>query len=440
MRNGFVFDMNKCVGCQACVVACQIENHFVQNEPWRSVLSSNSFQHPQLPFFYVSLACNHCEIPLCKESCPADAYTVDQTTRTIDHHPDRCIGCRYCTWACPYDAPKFISSRGVVEKCTLCKERIIGGKKPNCANLCPTGALDFGEIEEQVALSVPGFVDAGIHPGIKIIPLRTKRFKPESSGSLPEKETAVFKMLERSNRRKVTLGDEWPLVAFTVLASLLFGIMGARLLRPIPIDPVAFLAAGVIGMLLSTTHLGRKLRAWRALLNIRTSWLSREIVLYCAFLLASGFSLIAATGEEMRIGPIVVGLGMLMSIDMVYTVSSNKSLPGLFSASILMTGLLFLSLFSGLFWLFVLIAGLKFAMYAKEVLRAEYRSRRRLFISGFRILVGFFVPLLIGSDDMRLGGLAVLVGEVINRAEFYADLEILTPRAQIESDLFRRVP
>jgi len=110
MNNGFIFDLNKCVGCHACGVACKIENGKEQHHPWREISTFNSFQHPQLPVFHYSMACNHCEDAPCMISCPALAYSKDDNLNTITFNADKCIGCTYCTWACPYDAPKYIRS------------------------------------------------------------------------------------------------------------------------------------------------------------------------------------------------------------------------------------------------------------------------------------------------------------------------------------------
>ena len=72
MRKGFIFDLNKCVGCHACVVACQIENGKEQHQPWREISTFNSFQHPEFPVFHYSMACNHCDDAPCLNSCPAN--------------------------------------------------------------------------------------------------------------------------------------------------------------------------------------------------------------------------------------------------------------------------------------------------------------------------------------------------------------------------------
>ncbi|HKK80676.1 MAG TPA: 4Fe-4S dicluster domain-containing protein, partial [Prolixibacteraceae bacterium] len=123
-KNIFIYDYNKCVGCHACVVACTNENGFQSPETWRNIHSSNSIHYPQLPLFYLSLACNHCDDAPCLQNCPAHAYSRDEKTGAVIHHPEKCMGCKYCTWACPYDAPKFNPKEGIIEKCTFCNHRI----------------------------------------------------------------------------------------------------------------------------------------------------------------------------------------------------------------------------------------------------------------------------------------------------------------------------
>lgn len=439
MRKGFLFDLNKCVGCQACVVACQIENHGVSSEPWREIDTYNSFQHPALPMFHFSLACNHCQDPLCLIHCPARAYKKDAVHQTVDHREDRCIGCRYCTWACPYDAPKFILAKGVVEKCTLCKERILDGRKPNCANLCPTGALDFGDIDEEGIADVPGFIDKGIRPGIKIIPLRKNRHSHPNIPSLSLPQTELYASLENVGKQKVTLKEEWSLVLFTLLVALLFGVVASALVRPIAVDPFVFVAVGVAGMMLSAIHLGKKLRAWRAILNVRSSWLSREIVGYSSFLLFSCLSMSFFPTEAMVIVSALLGLVTLICIDMVYAVTEKRPMPGMSSASVTLTGLLFFSVMSEIHWMFIIVLAWKFALYSMDLFRSRSRGYIRVVLSTTRIVVGFVLPLLLGAAQgvSMVAGIFILAAEIINRAEFYLDLEIITPRKQIEKELLK---
>ena len=85
MRGAFVFDPNRCTGCQACELACSIENQLGPDRSWRSVLTFNERALPGVPLFHLSLACNHCEEPACMHSCPALAYERD------DHEFDAAI-------------------------------------------------------------------------------------------------------------------------------------------------------------------------------------------------------------------------------------------------------------------------------------------------------------------------------------------------------------
>ena len=102
------------------------------------------------------------------ENCPALAYTRDKKTGAVILHAEKCIGCKYCTWACPYDAPKFNPKTRIIEKCTFCNHRILDTLKPACANLCPTGALDFIEMPDNIEnVDIPGFTEIGInHRGL----------------------------------------------------------------------------------------------------------------------------------------------------------------------------------------------------------------------------------------------------------------------------------
>ena len=435
--------MNRCVGCHACVIACQIENYSVQSEPWRNISTFNTFQHPLLPLYHFSLACNHCEIPLCLEQCPSRAYSKNVSLQTIDHDADRCIGCRYCSWVCPYDAPKFIRARGVVEKCTLCKTRIEDGLKPNCVNLCPTGALEFGDIDDEPISAIPGSVDKGLRPGLKIIPLRKVQSRPRSYATpiANEAESRHLKMIARNGKSKVSPSQEWPLVVFTILTSILFGAMSASLYKPMDIDPIAFLAAGIFGMVLSTLHLGKKGKAWRAVINWRSSWLSREVGAYLIFLLLCGASFLLNSTAFLKAVAVLAGIVTLFSMDMVYAVAERKPMPGAHSGSVLVTGLLFMSVFSGLLWLFVIVATWKFFLYGLEFVRPASRPPLRMAISIIRIAAGFMLPLLyLGSSTGRnMAILLVIVAEVINRAEFYVDLDIATPLRHISSDLLEEL-
>ena len=152
----FYVDMNKCTGCKACQVSCKTANDLPQGVTWRRVVEVASGEWIQdgeqyIPAnvfaYFVSSACMHCENALCTQVCPAAAITKrDDGIVIIDQ--EKCIGCRYCEWACPYGAPQFDAERGVMTKCHFCYERLDAGEKPACVEGCTYRALDFGPIDE----------------------------------------------------------------------------------------------------------------------------------------------------------------------------------------------------------------------------------------------------------------------------------------------------
>jgi Fe-S-cluster-containing dehydrogenase component/DMSO reductase anchor subunit len=434
MRKGFVFDLNKCVGCEACVVACQIENRAFQHGPWRSITTYNEFKHPALPLFHFSLACNHCDAPLCMTGCPANAFSIDPIHHTVDHNPDNCIGCRYCTWTCPYDAPKYFAANGTIEKCTMCKERIVAGGVPNCVNLCPTGALEFNDIDTKAAIDIPGFADKGIWPAIKFIPLRKKERPLGLSESLTESEHALFQKTRQMDPMKSTLKTEWPLIAFTLVAAFLCAVAAASLVNAPFLDPVAFIVLALGGMIVSALHLGKPLKAWRAVLNVRSSWLSREIVFYALFIAFFGTSRLISLPESFGLIGTFFGFAALVSIDMVYATVEGRSVPVGKGGSAILTGLLFFAVLAQLpiFTVAILVGyGVR---YARELPNVRSRSLFRSIASAVRIAAGFVLPLVLISIHAEVWPLviSILIGETINRAEFYVDLDISSPRKQIE--------
>ncbi len=152
----FYVDMNKCTGCKACQVSCKTANDLPLGVTWRRVVEVASGEWIQdgeqyIPAnvfaYFVSSACMHCDNPLCVQVCPAAAISKrDDGIVIIDQ--DKCIGCRYCEWACPYGAPQFDAERGVMTKCHFCYERLDAGEKPACVDGCTYRALDFGPIDE----------------------------------------------------------------------------------------------------------------------------------------------------------------------------------------------------------------------------------------------------------------------------------------------------
>jgi len=194
-RWGMVIDMDKCVGCQACTIACWEENNIPHGSPedhkrwreifWNKVITVSEGRYPTVSIEFISMPCMHCDQPPCVTVCPAKA-TYRREDGIVMQDFRRCIGCRYCIVACPYWARNFnyktqaeeeydrpdpppdrVSRgpwpfphriRGVVEKCTFCFHRIDQGiregKKigvdvvPACVEACPTKARAFGDLDD----------------------------------------------------------------------------------------------------------------------------------------------------------------------------------------------------------------------------------------------------------------------------------------------------
>lgn len=142
--------LDRCIGCETCVIACKQENGTISGVHYRRLHHINPEQFPGQPTLRISVSCNHCEKPACLAGCPAKAYT--QVDGIVLHHPEVCIGCQYCIWVCPYDAPQYAQAKGKVEKCNLCIHRLTRGLEPACVAACPTGALQLVETE-------PGFTN-----------------------------------------------------------------------------------------------------------------------------------------------------------------------------------------------------------------------------------------------------------------------------------------
>ncbi len=192
-RWGMVIDLDKCTGCQACVMACRVENNVPFAGPeeaakgraifWMEVRTFLEGEYPHVKARYMPTPCMHCEKPPCTKVCPTGAtYKNDQGT-VAQIYP-RCIGCRYCMNACPYSVKFFnwyppewpetmqhfnpdvsVRPKGVVEKCTFCHHRLQHVKEqadaegrqvapegeyvPACVQSCPAQALYFGDLDDR---------------------------------------------------------------------------------------------------------------------------------------------------------------------------------------------------------------------------------------------------------------------------------------------------
>jgi Fe-S-cluster-containing dehydrogenase component len=431
----FTFDPNRCTGCQACVLACWMENQSGQTRSWRTIHTFNACGHPDLPVFHLSFACHHCEAPACLEHCPADAYTKDAATGAVTIHADRCMGCRYCTWACPHDAPKFNVDLGTIEKCTLCPERLAQGLEPACVARCPMEALGVSALDAGRSLmGVPGLPSSATAPAIAIAPLR--RPEPPRLGHRPP-DGAMRPFLEallRVAHPKITLRGEWTLLLFTTVISGLAAWMGASLLGGPPVQRWAFLLLGALVMSVSTAHLGRPERAWRALLHLGSSWLSREVAAVSLFL---GLGALAVFVQPaLGLPAALAGLVALFAIDRLYRVALRTGPWNLHSAHALFNGLFLLGLLAGIKPLALVLGLVKALLYLHRKRHfADLGRPVRPGVSALRLGLGFLGPLWLSAAHPPLAAALAILGDLVDRAEYYDELEVATPQADLRARL-----
>ena len=434
----FVHDLATCVGCHACVVACAVENG-TPGGFWRQVVTFNEDRHPALPVFHLSLACNHCLDAPCERHCPALAIARDARTGAVLIDAERCIGCRYCGWVCPYDAPRFDAARGVMGKCTLCHPRLLEGEKPACVASCPTGALKLGPIDGGGSRAVPGFPEVGIRPAIRFLPLRGRRPDPAAEERAAAAGVAVPEAWP-APPRELSLRSEWTLFAFTSVVIGLVAWLLASLTGGPPVPPSPFLALGAAGLALSTLHLGRKERAWRAALNWRRSWLSREVIAVPFFLALAAAHLLVAPAFPVGALAGAAGLAAVACVDRVYVAMARERRSRWDDASALLGALFLAAVLAAQAWI-VCLAGLaRLAAFADRLRRRrDARGPGAWTLAVARVGLGLALPMTVvlaaGPDGLPLAVAAGLVGELLDRASFYDSLEVTTPRGRMASDL-----
>ncbi len=146
-RYGMAVDLERCIGCQACAVACAIENEVPEGFFRRrvgEVTVGEDLSNLRLAFLHMQ--CYHCAYPPCVPVCPTGATYVTRDGMVLVNY-DLCIGCRACVAKCPYGM-RYPHPRGFVDKCSLCDHRIVAGRLPACVEACPTEALIFGDLDD----------------------------------------------------------------------------------------------------------------------------------------------------------------------------------------------------------------------------------------------------------------------------------------------------
>ena len=311
-QHGFYFNADNCIGCHACESACSEKNDVPAHIAFRSVGFVEGGTYPDYQRINISMACNHCDDPVCLTGCPTRAYTKFAEYGAVLQDPDICFGCGYCTWVCPYNAPQLDPVKGEVSKCNMCVDRLEVNLKPACVAACLGNALDFGVIENipenriQAKTEIPGFPDTSItQPNIRFQQTRTTHREMTRTDDMPLKyhrndEQGKFKPVvdekkgrERHwNLRKLLTSHESAHVIFTLCTQATVGAFSMLILGTwFNVDVVMMLknssafiplifmivAVSTVGLFKLNMHLGKPHRFYRGFNNLRLSPVSREI-------------------------------------------------------------------------------------------------------------------------------------------------------------------
>jgi DMSO reductase iron-sulfur subunit len=308
-QHGFFFTADNCIGCHACEAACAEKNETPPHLAFRSVGYVEGGSFPDYKRMNISMACNHCDDPVCLKGCPTRAYTKHTEYGAVLQDPETCFGCGYCTWVCPYNAPQLDPVKGQVSKCNMCVDRLEVGLKPACVSACVGNALDFGVIEqvpegrEQARVEIPGFPAPEItKPNIRFQQIKQLPDEMKRTDSMPLKyhkdEKGRYRpaidqkkgQAQHWNLKRLS-SRENPLVLFTLAAQASAGafalqFIGAQLglagfvefAQSAAYAPLAIVEFVLVafGLFMSTMHLGKPKRFYRGFNNLRHSPVSRE--------------------------------------------------------------------------------------------------------------------------------------------------------------------
>ncbi len=311
-QHGFFLNADNCIGCHACEAACSEKNDNPAHIAFRSVGFVEGGSYPDYQRLNISMACNHCDDPVCLKGCPTRAYTKFTEYGAVLQDPDICFGCGYCTWVCPYNAPQMDPVKGQVSKCIMCVDRLEVGLKPSCVAACLGNALDFGVVEnipegrDQAITDIPGFPTTDIsHPNIRFQQKNQNHREMTRTDSMPLKyhkndaqgiyTPVVDEKLGHDkhwNFKKLLTSHESAHVIFTLFTQAtvgaflmlilgpVFGLAGFDLLQQysLHISLVATIfVLSTIGLYKLNMHLGKPHRFYRGFNNLRLSPVSREI-------------------------------------------------------------------------------------------------------------------------------------------------------------------
>jgi len=326
-QHGFHFTADNCIGCHSCEAACSEKNDNPAHIAFRSVGYVEGGTYPDYNRINISMACNHCDDPVCLKGCPTLAYTKYAEYGAVLQDPDICFGCGYCTWVCPYNAPQLDPVKGEVSKCNMCVDRLEVGLKPACVTACLGNALNFGVIDttpdnrQQAKTEIPGFPRTDItQPNIRFQQTKTmpeemsrtdsmsvKYHKNQKSGQY-DPVVDRKKGIKRSWNIAMLRSREDPLVIFTLISQAVTGaflmmfigdLLALEAMQNVVASsaylPMIFilLALEMFALVLSTLHLGKPHRFYRAFNNLKYSPVSREVAGIAVFFNSLGVHFLA---------------------------------------------------------------------------------------------------------------------------------------------------
>jgi Fe-S-cluster-containing dehydrogenase component/DMSO reductase anchor subunit len=429
MESGFIFNHDRCVNCKACIAACILENGWTVKP--RSVYTFNSVRLLSLPVINISMACNHCDDAVCLRGCPSKALYRDENTGAVIVNEKKCLGCRYCQWNCPYDAPKYDDKRRVINKCHLCYEGLKEARIPACASACPTGALAYGELKNLPARSEFEWMpDEKLNPSLRL----TGREYGNNPKVFPQE--LYMNEIQKSNGAKNSRKGLWILVMFTFMATLLVSSTIYSFFEGSFPVPIPFCTATIVAGLISFLHLGKISRAWRSIVNIRKSPLSREIAAYIVFSVTSCMALLLKSPDMLLIASLA-GIVLLVAIDAVYIFADRRKKIILHGGQTFLTALLIISFLTREVTPFVFIAFLKLSA---SIYGMTYSTKDNLNFSMrfFRFAILLITGIMLISERYEINNTVVLIfltGEMLDRILFYIDFEPQNINDLIYSDL-----
>lgn len=315
----FYLDASACSGCKACQAACKDKHDLPVGVLWRRVYEvtgggwtrEGETWTSDVFAYNLSLSCHHCAEPICVEVCPTQSmHKRADGIVVVDR--DKCMGCQYCSWACPYDAPQYDHARGQVTKCDFCADNLAAGKPPACVAACPMRVLEMRERGDEHGGRDERAVSAGV------LPLPIASLTRPALIVKPHQASHRAGRLGNAEEVSALRGSEDSLVAFTLLAQLAVGATWLQnLTQSVNTSALASITALMLVALLSSfLHLGQPRHAWRALANLRTSWLSRE-VLSAALFAGTLVGVLTTGGRGLGLAS-AMGLALIISMAQVY--------------------------------------------------------------------------------------------------------------------------